>query len=59
LAERPGLRVLYMSGHGLDVATRRGMVEGSALLEKPFSTETLSFRVREALDRPVGRRRDP
>jgi signal transduction histidine kinase len=51
-AERPGLRVLYMSGHGLDTATRRGMVEGSTLLEKPFSTETLSFRVREALDRP-------
>lgn len=51
-AERPGLRVLYMSGHGLDTATRRGMVEGSTLLEKPFSTETLSLRVREALDRP-------
>ncbi len=51
-AERPGLRVLYMSGHGLDTATRRGMVEGSTLLEKPFSTETLSVRVREALDRP-------
>ncbi len=51
-AERPGLRVLYLSGHGLDSATRRGMVEGSTLLEKPFSTETLSFRVREALDRP-------
>jgi hypothetical protein len=27
------------------------MVEESTLLEKPFSTETLSFRVREALDR--------
>jgi PAS domain S-box-containing protein len=53
-AERPGLRVLYLSGHGLDTATRRGMVEGSTLLEKPFSTETLSFRVREALDRPGG-----
>jgi two-component system cell cycle sensor histidine kinase/response regulator CckA len=53
-AERPGLRVLYLSGHGLDTATRRGMVEGSTLLEKPFSTETLSVRVREALDRPGG-----
>jgi signal transduction histidine kinase/CheY-like chemotaxis protein len=50
-AERPGLRVLYMSGHGLDTATRRGMIEGGTLLEKPFSTETLSLRVREALDR--------
>jgi signal transduction histidine kinase/CheY-like chemotaxis protein len=52
-AERPGLRVLYMSGHGIDTATRRGMVDGSTLLEKPFSTETLSLRVREALDRPL------
>jgi len=51
-AERPGLRVLYMSGHGIDTATRRGMVEGSTLLEKPFTTETLSLRVREALDHP-------
>ena len=52
-AERPGLRVLYMSGHGIDTATRRGMVEGSTLLEKPFTTEALSLRVREALDRPL------
>jgi two-component system cell cycle sensor histidine kinase/response regulator CckA len=50
--ERPGIRVLYMSGHGIDTATRRGMVEGSTLLEKPFSTETLSLRVREVLDQP-------
>jgi hypothetical protein len=28
------------------------MVEGSTLLEKPFSTETLSLRVREVLDQP-------
>jgi CheY-like chemotaxis protein len=58
-AERPGLRVLYLSGHGLDTATRRGMVEGSTLLEKPFSTETLSFRVRAALDRPHPAGGDP
>ncbi len=51
-ADRPGIRVLYMSGHGIDTATRRGMVEGSTLLEKPFSTETLSLRVREVLDQP-------
>ena len=39
-SERPGIRVLYMSGHGLDTATRRGMVEGSTLIEKPFSLES-------------------
>jgi len=51
-AERPSLRVLYMSGHGIDTAARRGMLSGTTLLEKPFSTETLSLRVREALDQP-------
>ena len=49
--ERPGLRVLYMSGHGLDVVARRG-VGPEAVLEKPFTTRALSLRVRETLDRP-------
>jgi CheY-like chemotaxis protein len=50
--ERPGLRVLYMSGHGLDVVARRGPLGPEPLLEKPFTTRALSLRVREALDRP-------
>jgi two-component system cell cycle sensor histidine kinase/response regulator CckA len=53
LAERPGLRVLYMSGHGTDVVGRHGIREaGLPLLEKPFRTEVLALKVREALDRP-------
>jgi two-component system cell cycle sensor histidine kinase/response regulator CckA len=53
LTERPGLRVLYMSGHGTDVVTRHGVREaGLPLLEKPFRTDELALRVREALDRP-------
>jgi two-component system cell cycle sensor histidine kinase/response regulator CckA len=51
-SKRADLRVLYMSGHGPDVASRRGLVGGDALLEKPFSTRALSLRVREVLDRP-------
>jgi signal transduction histidine kinase len=51
-SKRPGIRILYMSGHGPDIATRRGLVGPDAVLEKPFSTRALSLRVREVLDRP-------
>jgi DNA-binding response OmpR family regulator len=51
-SERPGLRVLYMSGHGPHVAIRRRLFGSGAVLEKPFSTKALSLRVREVLDRP-------
>jgi two-component system cell cycle sensor histidine kinase/response regulator CckA len=53
LAERPGLRVLYMSGHAADVVSRHGVREaGLPLLEKPFRTDVLALKVREALDGP-------
>jgi len=52
LAERPALRVLYITGHATDMVTRHGALEAGVLLEKPFSTEALSQKVREVLDRP-------
>jgi PAS domain S-box-containing protein len=55
--ERPGLRVLFMSGHGLDAAARRGL-GGEPVLEKPFTNRALSLRVREVLDRPLPTGRD-
>lgn len=51
-SKRPGLRVLYMSGHGPDIATRRGLVGPEDVLQKPFGTRALSLRVRKVLDRP-------
>jgi CheY-like chemotaxis protein len=51
-ADRPGLRVLYISGHGPDLVARRG-IDPSAVLEKPVTTRALSLRVRDALDRPA------
>lgn len=51
VAERPGLRVLYMSGHGPELVASRDPSDPGAILEKPFSTKTLSLRVRQALDR--------
>jgi DNA-binding response OmpR family regulator len=53
-AERPDLRVLYMSGHGPDLVARRDPIGADSVLEKPFSTRALSIRVREVLDRPPG-----
>jgi CheY-like chemotaxis protein len=51
LAERPGIRVLFMSGYTSDVVLDRGGIDPNAnLIEKPFTQEILTRRVREALD---------
>ena len=50
-AERPGLRVLYLSGYTDTAAARQGLMEpGADFLQKPFSTDSLVRRVREVLD---------
>jgi two-component system cell cycle sensor histidine kinase/response regulator CckA len=50
-AERPGLRVLYLSGYTDTAAARQGLMEpGAEFLQKPFSTDSLVRRVREVLD---------
>jgi len=48
---RPHTRVLYMSGYPNDGIIQAGILaNGVALLEKPFTREILSKRVRQALD---------
>jgi CheY-like chemotaxis protein len=50
-AERPGLRVLFMSGYTDDAVVRQGVLEeGIPYLQKPFTAETLAGKVREVLD---------
>jgi PAS domain S-box-containing protein len=57
-AERPGLRVLFMSGYTDDTVVRYGVLEaGLAYLQKPFAAEALARKVREVLD--AGPRRAP
>jgi two-component system cell cycle sensor histidine kinase/response regulator CckA len=47
---RPGIKVLYISGHSGDVLAQRGVLEPDvAYLPKPFTSVTLSARVREIL----------
>ena len=56
--QRPGLKVLYMSGFSLARAqhemleTRAGVEPGSPILPKPFSAEALTKKVSELLGRP-------
>jgi PAS domain S-box-containing protein len=50
-ALQPAAAVLYMSGYSDDVVRRRGVITASTtLLEKPFTTDDLARRVRNALD---------
>ena len=50
-AERPDMKVLYMSGHTEDAIVHHGVLEeGVAFLQKPFAQDTLVSRVRRLLD---------
>jgi DNA-binding response OmpR family regulator len=52
---RPGLRVLYVSGHSGEVMNRHGGLEvGAQFLNKPFSGAELTAAVRAAIDGPPG-----
>jgi CheY-like chemotaxis protein len=52
VADRPGLRVLYVSGYPEEVIARRGILEpGVELVRKPFTASALARRVRQVLDR--------
>ena len=47
---RPGLKVMFMSGHTQDVVVREGVKKGTPFLQKPFTPAGLAQKVRETLD---------
>jgi CheY-like chemotaxis protein len=50
-ADRPRLRVLYLSGYTADVTIAQGLLPaGSPLIEKPFRLASFASKVRSALD---------
>jgi signal transduction histidine kinase/CheY-like chemotaxis protein len=50
VAMRPGIKVLFMSGHTQDVILKEGIQAGTPFLQKPFAPAALAHKVREALD---------
>ena len=49
---RPGLKVIYMSGYTDEAIVHHGVLDpGIAFVHKPFSSETLGRKLRDALDR--------
>jgi hypothetical protein len=48
---RPQSRVLFMSGYTDEEAVRMGLISGTqAFIEKPFSVEQITAKVREVLE---------
>jgi nitrogen-specific signal transduction histidine kinase len=48
---RPGMKVLFMSGHTRDVVLKEGIGKGTAFLRKPFAPAELAQKVRDVLDK--------
>jgi len=49
-SERPGLKVLFISGYTDDTIVRHGVLDGGvAFLQKPFSLKSLAEKIREVL----------
>jgi PAS domain S-box-containing protein len=54
-ANRPDLRVLYMSGYTDDAIVRHGILEpGLAFVQKPFAADSLLRKIRGVLEAPHG-----
>jgi CheY-like chemotaxis protein len=51
LAQRPGLKVLYVSGYAENTVMQHGLAElGSRFLHKPFTLKALAAKIRDVLD---------
>ena len=51
---RPGLKVMFVSGHSMEMMMKEDVHTGTAFLRKPFTPLQLAQKVREALDSDTG-----
>jgi PAS domain S-box-containing protein len=52
--QRPGMKVLFMSGHTENAIVHHGVLNpGTAFIQKPFKHDFLAHKVREVLDNPA------
>jgi DNA-binding NtrC family response regulator len=57
-SRHPGMKVLFMSGYTADVIATHGVLdEGVHFIQKPFSTQDLATKVRDALNGEGGQQR--
>jgi two-component system CheB/CheR fusion protein len=47
---RPGMKVLFVSGHTEDIVLKEGIKTGTPFLQKPYTPAALAQKVRETLD---------
>jgi two-component system, cell cycle sensor histidine kinase and response regulator CckA len=60
LGTRPAMKVLYMSGYPAEAIVHRGLEGlGQDFLQKPFTLEALTYKVREVLDADLTRSIEP
>jgi DNA-binding NtrC family response regulator len=58
LAQRPDMKVLFVSGYTNDEVIRRGIKQQeAAFIQKPFTAEELMRKVREVLDGRAGKKK--
>jgi PAS domain S-box-containing protein len=60
MAQRPGIRCLYMSGYTADIVAQHGVLEeGVHFIQKPFSVRDFSNAVRRALEHQPTEKKQP
>jgi CheY-like chemotaxis protein len=50
LRMRPGMKILFMSGHNEDIVVENGIRWGNGFLQKPFTSQALALKILATMD---------